>query len=172
MVKSILKEREEYQINEATELKSKRTNLLNLLKEVMLRYGKGEIKTDVYETTREAIDQELADIDAVLEKELSKKTNLEKLAREAALTACKLDDLWAYGTIGNRQKVQNLVFPEGIIWEQTNRENLTKIESEAFRIMRSISDSFENEETKKEEKPFDFSSVVAGAGLEPATSGL
>lgn len=99
MVKSILKEREEYQTNEAT---------------------------------REEIDQELADIDAVLEKELTKKSNLDNLAREAALTACKLDDLWAYGTFGNRQKIQNLVFPEGIVWEQTKRENLTKIESEAF----------------------------------------
>ncbi len=172
MVKSILKEREEYQTNETTELQSKKTKLLSLQKQVMLRFGKGEIKTDVYEATREEIDQELADIDAVLEKELTKKSNLDNLAREAALTACKLDDLWAYGTFGNRQKIQNLVFPEGIVWEHTNRENLTKIESEAFRIMRSISDSFKNEKTKKEEKPFDFSSVVAEAGLEPATSGL
>ena len=51
-------------------------------------------------------------------------------------------------------------FPKGIVWEQTNRENLTIIESEAFRVMRSISDSFKNENTKKEEKSFDFSSVV------------
>ena len=72
MVKSILKEREEYQVNEATELKARKTNLLNLLKQVMLRYGKGEIKTDVYEATREDIDRELADIDAVLEKEIAK----------------------------------------------------------------------------------------------------
>ena len=105
MVKSILKEREEYQTNEATELQSKKTKLLSPRKQVMLRYGKGEIKTDVYEATREEIDQELADIDAVLEKELTKKSNLDNLAREAALTACKLDDLWAYGTFGNRQKV-------------------------------------------------------------------
>ena len=31
---------------------------------------------------------------------------------------CKIDDMWAYGTFGNRQKIQNLVFPAGITWNR------------------------------------------------------
>lgn len=88
-------------------------------------------------------------IEDALAKVSSKKSNLENAAHKTTLTACKLSDMWAYGTFGNRQKIQNLVFPAGITWNRENLENLTNIENETFKLMRSISDSSKNEGTRK-----------------------
>ena len=172
MIKGVLKEREEYQATEEKELKSRRTKKVEEKNKVMLRFGKGEIPAEVYNVTASELNKEIGEIEQALEKVSAQKSNLENAARQATLTACKLDNMWAYGTFGNRQKIQNLVFPAGITWNRENLENLTKIENETFRLIRSLSSTFGNEKTKKEEKPFDFSSVVAEAGLEPATSGL
>ena len=62
---------------------------------------------------------------------------------------CKLAEMWAYGTFGNRQKIQNLVFPAGITWNRENLESLTKIENETFRLIRSISNDYKTEEQQK-----------------------
>ena len=64
------------------------------------------------------------------------------------------------GVVREYQYIRLKYYTLRVLWEQTNRENLTKIESEAFRVMRSISDSFKSEKTKKEEKSFDLSSLV------------
>ena len=172
MITGVLKEREEYQATEEKELKTRRTKKVEEKNNVMRRFGKGEIDAEVYNFTAGELKQEIDEIEEALARVSSKKSNLENAAHKATLTACKLDDLWAYGTFGNRQKIQNLVFPAGITWNRENLENLTKIENETFKLIRSISECCKKGEIKKEEKPFDFSSVVAEAGLEPATSGL
>ena len=171
-IKDILKEREEYQATEEKELRTRLTRLNGEKKNVMLRFGKGEIPADVYNLTAGELSQEIGEIEGVLEKESSKKSNLDNAARQATLTACKLEDLWAYGTFGNRQKIQNLVFPAGITWNRENLENLTKIENETLKLIRSFPNDYENGGDKKKEKHSGFSLVVAEAGLEPTTSGL
>ena len=172
MIRGILREREEYQVQEEKELKTRKTKKLSEQKQVMLRFGKGEIPADVYNITAGEINQELGEIEQALEQVSTKKSNLENAAQKATLTACKLEDMWAYGTFGNRQKIQNLVFPAGITWNRENLENLTKIENELFKVVRSVSGSYGNGREQKKEKPFDFSLVVAERGLEPLTSGL
>ena len=172
IITGILKEREEYQATEEKELKCRRTKKLEEKYNVMRRFGKGEIPSDVYDFTAGELNQEIDEIDAALAKVSAKKSNLENAAHKTTLTACKLSDMWAYGTFGNRQKIQNLVFPAGITWNRENLENLTNIENETFKLIRSISDSSKNEGTKKEDKPLDLSCLVAGRGLEPLTSGL
>ena len=71
-----------------------------------------------------------------------------------------------------RQEVQNMAFPEGIVWDRHNDNYLTPKENLALVTFCSISDSYSLDGTKKEDKSFDLSSVVAEAGLEPTTSGL
>lgn len=172
IITGILKEREEYQATEEKELKSRKTKKLEEKNNVMRRFGKGEIPAEVYNFTAGELTQEINEIDEALAKVSSKKSNLENAAHKAALTSCKLEDLWAYGTFGNRQKIQNLVFPAGITWNRENLDNLTKIENEAFKLIRGISDTYKTECKEKTELSLGKFRLVAGAGLEPATSGL
>ena len=66
----------------------------------------------------------------------------------------------AYGTFDNRQKTHNLVFPEGLTWDREKLENLTEVENDTFKLIRSISANYETEKQEKKEKPCDFSFVV------------
>ena len=46
------------------------------------------------------------------------------------------------------------------------------LRNEALRVFRLFSESYKNEDKEKTGKSFDFSGLVAEAGLEPTTSGL
>ena len=88
------------------------------------------------------------------------------------LTACKLKTLWKNGSYKNRQNLQKLVFPDGLIWDKETDKPRTIRENEAFKFMRSLSSTYEKWSKEKTGKSFDFSGLVAEAGLEPTTSGL
>ena len=70
------------------------------------------------------------------------------------------------------QKIQKLLFPEGVIWDKENRSLLTKQGNEFFDLLFSVSDTCKNKNAQKKDKSCDLSCLVAGGGLEPPASGL
>ena len=70
------------------------------------------------------------------------------------------------------QKIQKVVFPNGVKWDKENRAYLTEFGNLFFDLMFSVSNTYKNETAQKKDKPLDLSSLVAGGGLEPPTSGL
>ena len=70
------------------------------------------------------------------------------------------------------QKIQKMVFPKGVIWDKENRAYLTEFGNEFFDLIFSVSNTYKNKTAQKKDESCDLSSLVAGAGLEPATSGL
>ena len=76
------------------------------------------------------------------------------------------------GDFETSQKIQKLVFPNGVRWDKENRAYLTDFGNLFFDLMFSVSDNYKNEIAQKKDESCDLSSLVAGAGLEPATSGL
>ena len=76
------------------------------------------------------------------------------------LTACKLKTLWKNGSYKNRQKLQKLVFPDGLIWDKETDKPRTIRENEAFKFMRTLSSTYEKWEKEKTGKSFDFSGLV------------
>ena len=69
-------------------------------------------------------------------------------------------------------KIQKLVFPEGASWYHENRRFRTDGMNSVASYLFSLSDTYKNNNAKKEGKSDDLSSLVAGAGLEPAAFGL
>ena len=65
-----------------------------------------------------------------------------------------------------------MVFPNGVKWDKENRAYLTEFGNLFFDLIFSISNTYKSEIAQKKDKPLDLSRLVAGAGLEPATSGL
>jgi hypothetical protein len=55
---------------------------------------------------------------------------------------CKSASLWENGSIDIRRKIQNLIFPEGVFWNNENKEYLTKAENKVFTIFRRLSGSY------------------------------
>ena len=99
-------------------------------------------------------------------------SNLASYIENTIRIACELGSYWNGGGFEVCQKIQKLLFPEGVIWDKENRSLLTKQGNEFFDLLFSVSDTYKNNNAKKEGKSDDLSSLVARAGLEPATFGL
>ena len=83
-----------------------------------------------------------------------------------------ISEIWVSGTLVQKQKLQKLMFPEGIMIDPVSRQYRTcKIQS----LFSYIVDLTKDTEGQKKDSPIkntDESSLVAGTGLEPVTFGL
>ena len=91
---------------------------------------------------------------AQCQKELS---NHKEEVDEVFLICCKLDSLWKNSSLEIEQKLQNLLFPNGILWDKEIDNYRTFDENEALSVIARISRSYEN---KKEDFPEGKSSKV------------
>ena len=163
---------EENQKGRISELKGRETILRNDLRQLILRSGKGLISQEVYEITRQEIDNEISSVQAELGTLNENASNLSEKTDHAISIACKLGDIWRNGSFDTCQKAQKLVYPDGIYWDKDLGDYRTISENKALAYMHYISENYSKECTKKEGNPNELSSLVAGAGLEPATFGL
>ncbi len=79
---------------------------------------------------------------------------------------------WKSVSIGNKQKIQKLVFPEGFVINPKNRQYRTSKVNSIFKTIRLISSDKKDKTKNAPSNLDDASCLVAGAGLEPATFGL
>ena len=139
----------------------------------MMRYGLGEIPKDVYDLSKKNLDKDIEQLNMEITRLEKNSSNQVSEVNRTILTACKLVDLWKYGSYNNQQKIQHLVFPDGLIWDKENGKPRTTRENEALMIIRLINNHLQDgAKQEKTGKSFDFPALVAGGGLEPPTSGL
>ena len=168
----VLREGERNLTEQMRILRARITKLNAQKDDVAMRYGLGEIPGDVYRLTNDALTKRISDAEAELKETENNSSNFSNVVESTVAIACHLRALWDGSDYEMRQEVQKMAFPEGIVWNRENDNYLTPKENLALVAFRSISDSYKNSNTKKEDKSFDLSSVVAEAGLEPTTSGL
>ena len=76
--------------------------------------------------------------------------------------------LWRLANLGDKKRIQNLMFWEGLIYSKEN-DNIEPIsKNEFFFLFNSNSSSCENTNKKQATKNGDLSHLVLEAGLEPA----
>ena len=168
----VLRIGEENQTEQMRILRARLTKLYSQKEEVMMRFGMGELPGDVYHLTVDNLTKRISEVEAELTEAENHSSNFSNTVDSAVAIACQLKSLWTNGNFEMRQEVQQMAFPEGIVWDRENCNYLTPKENQALVLFRSISDSYKGSKKQKKEKPFDFSSVVAERGLEPLTSGL
>ena len=99
-------------------------------------------------------------------------SNLASYIEDAIRIACNLSSYWNMSDFETSQKIQKMVFPNGVKWDKENRAYLTEFGNLFFDLMFSVSDNYKNKIAQKTDKSCDLSVKVAGGGLEPPTSGL
>ena len=152
----MLSENEEQERQEIV-LKKQKTECLNKLKTCKMRFGMGDIDEDVYQTTNEMLQEKLDKIELELAKCRKDLSNLDGDVNEVLAMCCKLDCLWKDSSLETSQKLQNLLFPEGILWDKEKDDYRTFNENEALAVIARVSSSYEN---KKEDFPEEKSSKV------------
>ena len=157
VVSTMMLSENEQQERQEIALKKQRTECLNKLKTCKMRFGMGDIDEDVYQTTNEMLQEKLDKIELELAKCRKDLSNLDGDVNEVLAMCCKLDCLWKDSSLETSQKLQNLLFPEGILWDKEKDDYRTFNENEALAVIARVSSSYEN---KKEDFPEEKSSKV------------
>lgn len=122
-----------------TLLKKNKTEIENKIKNNKIRFANGDIDEDVYtlalQTNQEKLDKILLEIETV-KKNLS---NFSINVDEVIEMCCKLGVLWQESSLDICQKLQNIIFPEGIFWNKENSTYRTEKTNKAIELMARIS---------------------------------
>ena len=137
------------------------------IKNVVRRFADGDIDRDVYKARKAELEADLERARAELEKYEEDFSNLAQYTDEVIATCSMLGSYWSEMDFDVCQKIQKLVFPEGAYWDHENRRFRTDGMNSVASYLFSLSDTYKNNNAKKEGKSDDLSSLVAGVGLEP-----
>ena len=160
--RKVFKEHNDIKDEERRALLKRRTECKQKIEKLKLRFGLDEISEDIYKTSIAHLNTEFAEIERGFENANKNLSNMEKFVDKAVLMCCKLGELWRSGDFESRQKLQNLMFPNGILLNKENSNYRTENENEVFRIMRLFSSTYEN---KKEKATDDFTHLSPCVGM-------
>ncbi len=127
---------------------------------------------------REITDEQYHKFEAKLKKELEtiqvhtsensfNLSNLEKSIDLALQLSCNLQELWSLGDLETKRSVQNMVFPDGILFDYKNDRYRTPRINSFFKIIDSLSNDFGSNKNGTRSNKKDVSRLVLKTGLEP-----
>ncbi len=143
-------------------LLKRKTECENRINAVKVRFGLGEINSEIYTATMSELNSRLAEIRRELEDAGKNLSNMMKYINQTIEMSCKLGGLWSDSNFSNRQKIQNLVYPSGIYFDKENDDYRTENENEVFKIFRRFTASCEG---GKEKATTDFARLSPSVGM-------
>ena len=161
VVKDMMMQEEDERKSELTSLKKRLTETEKQIKECRLRFGTGDIDKETFDISIQTLEERKGSLMLSIEDCQKDLSNSEKDIDEIVATCSDISTLWSDSDYETKQKIQILVFPDGILWDSQNSIYRTPSRNSFFDIISRFSAGYEKE---KEEKPFDFSSCVSGCG--------
>lgn len=134
----------------------------NDINAVHVRFGLGQINTNAYEAALETLHRNLAEINRGIEDSEQNLSNMKKYIDESIVMSCKLGSLWCNSNFLERQKLQNLVYPNGILFEKENDDYRTENENEVFASFRRFTAIYDE---KKQETTSNFQCLSPSVGM-------
>ena len=120
-----------------------------------------EIDRETFDITIQALEERKGNLMLTMEECQRDLSNSEKDIDEIVSTCSDISTLWLESDCETKQKIQLLVFPDGILWDSRNSVYRTPSRNTFFDIIDRFTAGCIKE---KEEKPFDFSSAVNWCG--------
>jgi site-specific DNA recombinase len=141
------------------------------------RFVNEEVTQELFEKFHKKLKMEKLEIEAKLQEPEKGPSNPEKAIDMALHLATKLNTAWDYSDYVHKQKLQNIVFPEGISYDRKNDECRTPRTNSAFLSIAELTRLLEDfipigVGMKNPDTGSGLSALVAGTGIEPVTSGL
>lgn len=161
IVSDILMQEDKEQAQECSVLKKQKSELENKLKRCKIKFGTGDIDDEIYAITVEDLQQKLEKVEVEIAKVKRNLSNLYSRIDDIVATCCKLGGLWRNSKLELKERIQNLLFPNGILWDKEIGNYRTFNKNKALLIIDKISESYKN---KKEENPLGNSSSVTLCG--------
>jgi site-specific DNA recombinase len=131
-----------------------------------------EISKELYDKYNVKLNEERKQIEQVLARSENPVSNLEGKINHMIEMAGKLCVYWGSANYVVKQKLQYLLFPEGICYNRkTDQCRTNKINGVFLQILRWTQD-FRNEKSGIPELNLDYAALVAGSRIELPTLGL
>lgn len=144
---------------QTTILKKRLTDVENELLQCQIKYATDKLSESVYNNVSQELNNRKAVIELELEKYNQNLSNLDGRIHEIIVTCSKLGSLWSDGDLEIKRKVQELVFPNGILWDRQIRNYRTENRNSIFDLFDRLSISYGN---KKETPSTEDVSMCAG----------
>ena len=167
-------------VQDAEKDKSKRRKMLignrrgieNKLERLEERFIDEEIDKPMFEKHRERYRLSIREIDHEIEKAGEVLSNRSELVGFATEIGANLARLWDSGVYALCQKVQEMVFPQGIFYNKETDRYRTPALNSIFALFVQISQKILQKKNGQLHQFGKLSVCVAGTGLEPVTFGL
>ena len=136
-------------------LRSRYTELCNQLDLVERKHGLGETPKSAYEAAKKYAQEEISIVKSQIDEVENQLSNTFLPIDKMMLMCCKLGDLWQKASFKERQKLQNLAFPNGVRYSRLLANYRTPEVNKVFSLIRTISENYDKEKSKSD---LDFSS--------------
>ncbi len=144
-----------------TQLKKK----LDLLEE---RFALGEITNEIFDKVGGKIMSEIDEISDTFFDSTKKLSNPEKFVAHALKICENLSDLWDSLDFDQRVKLQELIFPGGLLYDRQIDNYRTLQVNQVLTLINTFSKDYKQKKTGQADKKIDLSGLVPKAGIEPA----
>ncbi len=134
------------------------------------RFINEEIERELFIRYKEKYVAEKLEIEASVAKTGDRVSNLEKLVEKTINYATKLKPLWDLGDYKEKQKLQFLVFPEGMLYNRKNDACRTPRINSVFLYMQQLAKVIAENKSGNKTKLSSVPALVESIGVEPTTS--
>ena len=172
MLEKVFNEYNDFKASAKSSLLKRKTELNKLIENTQVRYGLGEISAEVYNTTFNRLKEEQAKNSSLLAEAEENLSNQKKYIDRVIAMSSKLGDLWRDGDFRQRQKLQNLIYPEGLFYDKEINSYRTTFVNPVLSIFRRFTSNCEKGKEKADLELLPNLPLVEYSGLEPLTSTL
>jgi len=155
-----------------TSLKYNLKTINDKIEKIEERFVTGEIESVLYHKFILKFKEEKTEIEKEIKKGTVKSSNLENYLKKAMDLLTNLKATWDLASYLEKQKLQTLLFPNGIIYNREKDIVRTNKVNSFLELINSLSVVFNSKEKGQTNENVNLSSLVAGTGLEPVTFGL
>jgi site-specific DNA recombinase len=125
----------------------KRAELKEKLEKVEERFAYGEIDRSIYEKVALKLKEELEQIDTQIQNSRINLSNAEKYLNYSVNLSSKLATVWTSADYEQKQNLQKLIFPDGIVYDKKNDNYRTPKINFVFHVIAGL--SRDSEQNKK-----------------------
>lgn len=160
VLKQKFAEKENTQEDDINAVKKHLATINTYIKTAKKNFAIGKVDEDAYSSAIADLEAEKRSAEAELEKISVNLSNLASYIEDAIRIACNLSSYWNMGDFEVSQKIQKIVFPNGVRWDKENRAYLTEFGNLFFDLIFSVSNTYKNENAQKKDESCDLSSLV------------
>ena len=139
IIRDLMSKHAQDSATQVTLLKKRLSEVDNDLKTCYMKYATDKLDGEAYTIASTELKRKKAEIEAELEKYSLDLSNLDSKINAVLVTCSKLGDLWSNGDLEIKRKVQELVFPNGILWDKQIRNYRTENRNEFFDLLDRLS---------------------------------